>query len=121
MRLGRILTTVLLPGVLLPHSALAQFDLPQAPPGVPDVALPQLIARLIQTVLVLVGVLALGFIVYGGFRYILSRGDEREVEAAKQTITMAVIGIVVIGIGYALVEFVFRAVTGGGAGGIVNP
>lgn len=104
---------------LFPSFARAQFTLPPNP-GLPAGSLPSLIARIVQSALLLVGVIALGFIVYGGFRYIMSRGDEREVETAKNTITYAVIGIIVIGLAYAIVTFVVGAlgVGGGGAGGV---
>ncbi len=72
--------------------------------------LPQTILNVINFVLVLVGVLALAFLVYGGFRYIASRGEDDEVQAAKSIITNAVIGIVVIGIAAAVVNFVIGAV-----------
>lgn len=85
---------------------------PPPNPGLPVTDLPSGIAGIIRVALLLVGVLALGFVVYGGFVYITSRGDEREVESAKATITKAVTGIVVIGLAYALVEFVFCAVGG---------
>lgn len=98
--------------LLIAHGALAQggFALPAPPSGIPAESLPTLIARVIRAALLLVGVVALGFIVYGGFRYILSRGDEKDVASAKQTITYAVIGIVVIGISYMIVSFIFTSV-----------
>lgn len=98
--------------LLFARVAEAQFKLPAAPPGLPSDSLPALIARIIKASLLLVAVLALGFIVYGGFRYILSRGDETEVKTAKQIITYAIVGIVFIGLAYALVSFVFQAVLG---------
>lgn len=76
-------------------------------PGAP---LPLLILWVINTVLVLAGVVALGFLVYGGFKYITARGDEQETTEAKQTITGAVIGLVVIGIAAAIVNFVISTV-----------
>lgn len=103
--------------LLVPLVVHAQFKIPPAPQGLPTEELPVLIARVIQAALLLVGVIALLFIVYGGFRYIYSRGDEQEIETAKRTIIYAVIGIVVIGLGYAIVEFVFRAIGGGGGPG----
>lgn len=72
--------------------------------------LPATILGIINYVLILVGVLALAYLVYGGFRYITSRGDEGEVESAKGIITNAVIGIVVIGIAAALVNFVIGGI-----------
>lgn len=88
------------------------FVIPNRPSGLPEGTLPGLIALVIRAALVLVGITALGFIVYGGFRYIISKGDEGEVENAKKTITYAVIGIIVIGLAYAIVEFVVQGVFG---------
>ncbi len=77
--------------------------------------LPGTILGIINFVLILVGILALAFLVYGGFRYIASRGEDDEVEVAKNIITNAVIGIVVIGVAAALVNFVIGALLGGAA------
>ncbi|MDP3685910.1 MAG: pilin [bacterium] len=102
----------------LASPAHAQFAIPPKPKGLPEGELPSLIAQIVKISLLLVGVVALGFVVYGGFRYITSRGDEREVEEAKNTITYAVVGIIVIGLAYAIIDFVFRAFGGsGGSGG----
>ncbi len=106
--------------LLLAHGAYAaQEGFFTAPPdlGLPAKDLPGAILFIINFVLVLVGVLALAFLVYGGFKYITSRGDETEVEGAKSIITNAIIGIVVIGIAAAIVNFVIQAVTGGGVFG----
>jgi len=92
-----------------PRPAFAQFKLPDKPEGLPGGELPALIAQIVQAGLLLVGVIALGFIVYGGFKYILSRGNESEVEAAKSTITYAVVGLLFIGAAYAIVSFVIGA------------
>ena len=75
-----------------------------------------LIAGIIQGALGLVGVLALAYLVYGGFLYITSRGEEDQIRHAKTTLTYAIFGIVVIGLAYAVVTFVIRAFMGGGAG-----
>ena len=83
---------------------------PPPNPGLPGAPLEELILAIINFVLILVGVLALAFLVYGGFRYITSRGEETEVGVAKQIITNAVIGIAVIGIAAAVVNFVVGAI-----------
>jgi len=82
--------------------------------GLPRTELPDLILGVVNTALVLAAVVALGYLAYGGFRYITSRGEESEVTAAKGTITYALIGLVAIGIAAALVRFVVDAVTSGG-------
>lgn len=109
--------SVLAFALALPASAqkLPQgFTLPSPPPGLPQGKLPDLIARVIQAALGLTAVIALGFIVYGGFRYIISRGDEGEVKQAKDIITYAVIGLVVIGLAFAIVQFVIFGVLNDG-------
>lgn len=102
-------------GVVLPLAAAAQQFGPGAAKqvGLPNAPLEQLILNIVNFALILAAVVALGFLVYGGFRYITSRGDEREVESAKDTITYAVVGLVVIGIAAAIVKFVVGAVLGG--------
>lgn len=110
-----LLVTLTLVG---PLGAAAQFGRPGGDLGVgvvqgyapPARDLPSTILGIINYVLILVSVLALAFLVYGGFRYITSRGDESEVEAAKGIITNAVIGIVVIGVAAAVVNFVIGGI-----------
>lgn len=87
-----------------------------APPdiGVSKTPLPQMILVLVNYALGMVGVLALGYIVYGGFLYITAHGESNQVEKAKTIIIYSVIGIVVIGIAAALVTFVVGSVAGGG-------
>ncbi len=60
---------------------------------------------LINIGLGLVGLIAAIFIVIGGVRYIISRGEEDETEKAKNMILYAVIGLIVIGLSAAIVNF----------------
>jgi hypothetical protein len=62
----------------------------------------------------IVGALAIIFIILGGIRYILARGDPKATEAARGTITAALIGLVI-----ALLAVVIVIVLGNllGAGG----
>ena len=83
-------------------------------------SLETLITNIIKYALGLTAVLAVGFIVYGGFLYISSQGEPKQLEAGKQAIIGAVIGIVVIGLAYAIVEFVVNAMGAGGSSGGTN-
>lgn len=76
-----------------------------------------IIANIIKKALTLVGTLALAFLVYGGFLYITAAGDTQQIEKGKKVIIYAIIGIIVIGLAYALVEFVIGAFGGGSGGG----
>lgn len=59
----------------------------------------------------LVGAVAVIFLIIGGLRYVVSNGNEKNVEAAKNTILYAIIGIVVAVVSYALVNFVVSSLS----------
>jgi hypothetical protein len=54
----------------------------------------------------LVGAVSVVMIIIGGLRYVISNGDQKAIESAKNTILYAVIGIVVAIASYAIVNFV---------------
>jgi Type IV secretion system pilin len=62
-----------------------------------------------NTLIFLVGAVSVVFLIIGGLRYVISNGDSKQVEAAKNTILYAIIGIVVAVIAFALVQFVINA------------
>lgn len=61
---------------------------------------------IIETILLILGVLAVIMIIVGGILYILSAGDPGKAKKAKDTILYAVIGLVVAMLAYAIVSFV---------------
>jgi hypothetical protein len=79
-----------------------------------------LIPRLINLMLFIVGILAIVFLIFGGIRYVISAGDKTKVDAAKNTILYAIVGLIVAILGYAIVNWVIGVVgTGTGGGGVV--
>ncbi|MCL2173854.1 pilin [Candidatus Saccharibacteria bacterium] len=79
-----------------------------------------LIPRMINLMLFIVGILAIVFLIFGGIRYVISGGDKTKVDAAKNTILYAIVGLVVAILGYAVVNWVIGIVSnGGGSGGVV--
>src|SRR5438105_1086300 len=54
----------------------------------------------------LVGAVSVIMIIIGGLRYVISNGDQKAIESAKNTILYAVIGIVVAIASFAIVHFV---------------
>jgi hypothetical protein len=61
-------------------------------------------------------IVAVIFLVIGGFRYITSQGNEEGIEKAKGTITNAIIGIVVIVLAWIILTIVLNLVQSGTAG-----
>ena len=61
---------------------------------------------IVNTALFIIGALSVVMLIYGGIRYTISMGDAKNVEAAKNTIMYAIIGIVVAMLAFAIVNFV---------------
>ena len=69
-------------------------------------AVTQLIINAIDIALFTAGALSVIFIIVGGFRYVISGGNPKEVAQAKATITYAIIGLVVSILAVVIVNFV---------------
>ena len=104
--------------ILLPQLVLAQGLVPTTPfAGTSGSGLMTAIRTIINVLLIFASLVAVIMIIYGGVRYIISRGDEDEAAAAKNTILYAVIGLIVIGLSAAIANFVIGAVSGVNLGG----
>lgn len=66
--------------------------------------------RIINTVLSIMGAVAALIIVIAGFRFITSQGSPNEVATARNAILYASIGLVVIIVAFAIVNFVVMGV-----------
>lgn len=64
--------------------------------------LPQTIGRIIQAFLSFLGVIFLILMIYGGYLWMMARGNEQEVEKAKNLIRSAIIGLVIVLAAYAI-------------------
>lgn len=62
-----------------------------------------------NTALFIIGALSVLMLIYGGIRYTVSAGDSKQVEAAKNTIMYAIIGIIVALLAGAIVNFVLSS------------
>lgn len=67
---------------------------------------PDIIKNVINTILIVLGMVAVIMIVIGGIRYTLSNGDASSVKGAKDTILYAVVGLVIAILSFAIVNFV---------------
>ncbi|MFH0834606.1 MAG: pilin [Patescibacteria group bacterium] len=64
--------------------------------GLCNAGLRTLVLSMINWVLLFLGLIATGFLIYGGFLYITSAGNDENINKAKKLIMYAAIGIVVI-------------------------
>ena len=71
---------------------------------------------IVNVLLGFLGILAIVIILWGGFRWLTSGGNEEKVSEAKKIITAGIIGLVIIFTAYAIAQFVvsqlIRATTG---------
>ena len=70
-----------------------------------------LITKVIGFLLSIVGLVAIVFIIIGGFQYIMSRGDEEQASAGKKTLTNAIIGLVIVILSYIIVSVINGALS----------
>ncbi|NCU37968.1 hypothetical protein EOL96_02825 [Candidatus Saccharibacteria bacterium] len=65
-----------------------------------------IIATIVNTLLFILGAVAVIMIVIGGIKYTTSNGDQTAVTSAKNTILYSVIGLIVALLAYAIVNFI---------------
>lgn len=102
--------------VLAPAAAQAQIKLLPACTASGNCGIADILAvfvNLAEFLLGIVGAVALGYFVYGGFVFILSRGNKAEVDRAFGILRSAAIGIFIIFLSGVFVRFTTQALTGG--------
>lgn len=75
-----------------------------------EFGLSQIIGIVIQAALGLVGAIFLVLMLYAGYNWMIARGDEEKVTKAKDTITRAIIGIIIVVGAYAIWAYVFEKI-----------
>lgn len=80
------------------------------------VSLPGIVALIVVAVLSILSILFLGLVFYGGYKWMMARGNEQQVEEARGIIRQAIIGLIVLLSSYAIGYFVLYFVLTGGAG-----
>lgn len=74
--------------------------------NVDQYGLANLIGMVIQAFLSLLGIIFIGLFIYGGYTWMMARGNEEKVQKAKDTLMRAVIGLVISIAAYAIATFV---------------
>ncbi len=89
-----------------------QAGLPDAVAGERDV--PSVIGSVVAAGLALVGIVFFILILYAGFTWMTARGDSSKIDRAKGIIEDAVIGMLLVSAAYAIANFMFGTIAGGG-------
>ena len=72
--------------------------------------LEEIVRTIINTVIFIVGILAVIMIILGGISYATSQGDSAKVKKGKDTILYGIVGLVICLLSYAIVQFVLNAI-----------
>ena len=78
------------------------------------------ISLALNVLTVIVGGLAVAFIVVGGIKYVTSGGDEKKVASAKNTLLYAIIGLVVAIVARVIIGLVLEALNLSGQSGVTG-
>ena len=65
--------------------------------------------QITNTILYIVGIIAVIMLIIGGIKYVVSGGDAKKVTDAKNTVLYAIIGLVIAVFAYAIVNFVITS------------
>ena len=68
--------------------------------------IPSAIGKVVGALLSFIGVVFLILMIYGGFMWMLARGNEQEVAKAKDLIFAAVIGLIIVLSAYAITSYI---------------
>ncbi len=77
-------------------------------------------SEITNVLLFVIGAVAVIMIVIGGLRYVISGGDAKQVQAAKNTILYALVGVIIAILAYAVVNFVSNTFITNGSGSGLN-
>ncbi len=102
---------ILAPVVMAVDTGLEATKQAAALPDVGGNNIPGIIGKIIGAVLAFVGIIFFVLIIYGGFTWMFSRGNEQDVEKAKNLITSAVIGLIIVLAAYAITSYLGNILT----------
>ena len=76
--------------------------------GVGDSDITKAARGIVRIFSIVVGIIAVIMIIYGGFRYITSGGDSGRVGNAKNTLIYALVGLIIVALAQLIVHFVLN-------------
>lgn len=110
--------------VLVPNVVLAQTGSPKTvesglssvkdafPQTTIDASSPQgTLKSIINWALYLAGILAVLFVIYGGYQYLTAGGNDAQATAGRKTLTNALIGLAITILAYVIVQIVYNFLT----------
>jgi hypothetical protein len=69
-------------------------------------------ARIVRAALGFLGIIALGVVLYGGFVWMTSGGNEEKITRAKKILTNGLIGLIIIVLAFSIVQYIINTFLG---------
>lgn len=76
-------------------------------------ALPNVIVGILNAIILVCGLVAVIYVIIGGINYMTSAGDAGKLEKAKKTILYACIGLIIVVLSFAIVNFTISNIISG--------
>jgi|SRR5579884_730218 len=76
--------------------------------GINNNSIESFASKVVNLFSIIVGIIAVIMIIYGGLRYITSGGSSEKVGAAKNSLIYAVIGLIIVALAQLIVHFVLN-------------
>ena len=77
----------------------------------------KLASKVVNIFSVIVGIVAVVMVIFGGFKYITSGGDSNSISGAKNTLIYAIIGLIIVALAQFIVHFVLSTANNTGLTG----
>lgn len=103
---------ILLVLLLLPVAPIALAETVELQNPITPNDPPELLMGILNYVLGFLGVLAVAMIVYGGFTYMTSAGNEERVKSGRAILTYAIIGLLIVILSWVIVRVIITALGG---------
>lgn len=99
---------ILLVPVAFAHAQATPFSIESigSQVGLGEADLKETVINIIRWILGILALLAVIFVIYGGFLWLTAGGDEARIDKAKKVISGAVIGLIIVLLAWAIVIFV---------------
>ena len=97
---------------LIVHPALAQGKISLTPPSGSDfsslttMTVPGIVSGAISLAMLAVALIFFFILIMGGLRWVMSEGDQKAVEAARNQITNALIGLAIVFAAFAIMKLI---------------
>jgi predicted permease len=76
-----------------------------------DAAPKEFAKKIIDYALYFAALIAVFFVIYGGYLYIFSAGSDEKAKTGRKTLVNALIGLIIITLSYAIVQIVYAFIT----------